>query len=77
MAFVWQVGGISIRKYQLFPFGFQRLFLPCRQIKIPNIMAKDKSPAKEKDKKAPVKNLKEKRAEKKIKKTAKKSTSSN
>lgn len=42
-----------------------------------NIMAKDKSPAKEKDKKAPVKNLKEKRAEKKIKKTAKKSTSSN
>ena len=40
-------------------------------------MAKDKSPAKEKDKKAPVKNLKEKRAEKKMKKTAKKSTSSN
>ena len=41
-----------------------------------NIMAKDKSPSKEKDKKAPVKNLKEKRAEKKVKKTAKKSNNS-
>jgi hypothetical protein len=39
-------------------------------------MAKDKSPSKEKDKKAPVKNLKEKRADKKVKKTAKKSSSS-
>lgn len=39
-------------------------------------MAKDKSPSKEKDKKAPVKNLKEKRADKKVKKSAKKSTSS-
>ena len=39
-------------------------------------MAKGKSPNKEKDKKAPVKNLKEKRAEKKDKKTVKKSNSS-
>ncbi len=40
-------------------------------------MAKGKSPAKGSDKKAPTKNLKEKRAEKAVKKTAKKSTSSN
>ena len=53
------------------------ILLILRPNKTLNIMAKDKSPSKEKDKKAPVKNLKEKRADKKVKKTAKKSTSSN
>jgi hypothetical protein len=43
--------------------------------KIRTTMSKDKSPSKSKDKKAPVKNLKEKRADKKVKKTAKKSSS--